>query len=270
MNKHSGFTLVELLVSLGLLGVILTTLFQTMGSTTQLANTTNSSNDLIREGQIAQQVLNARFKEACYVYPANKSIQLAASGYTTKNGIGSPVGSNWVINTHPMVAMILPPSADIPATLTVNNYRFVAYYAIPRSQYVAASPAGAANVINPGPDVLNDSVVWMLMEYRQNINVLAAGFGLVTTCAAVAANTSTVLTGGNAELLTDFITPVTTSTQLFNVGPERPDGSASFVEYNLRLQKTTRGNGTTNTITVGGGASGTTLTAKVYPVNLGL
>ena len=270
MNKRSGFTLVELLVSLALLGVILTTLFQTMGSTTQLANTTNSSNDLIREGQIAQQVLNARFKEACFVYPATRIIQLATSGYTARNGIALPVGFNWVINTHPMVAMILPPSADIPASPTVNNYRFVAYYAIPRRQYVAPSPAGAANVINPGRDALNDDTVWMLMEYRRNINVLATGFGPVTTCAAISANTSVVLTGGNAELLTDYIAPVTTSTDLFRVGPVRPDGSASFVEYNLRLQKTTRGNGTTNTITVGGGLSGTNLTAKVYPVNLGL
>ena len=270
MKQSSGFTLVELLVSLGLLGVILTTLFQTMGSTTQLANTTNSSNDLIREGQIAQQVLNARTKEACFVYPATRSIQLATVGYTTRNGTASPAGYNWVINTHPMIAMILPPSADIPATATVNNYRFVAYYAIPRSQYVALSPAGAAAVINPGQDVLNDGTVWMLMEYRRNINVLAAGFGPVTTCAAVAANTAVDLTGGNAELLTDYIAPVTISTDLFSVGPVRPDGSASFVEYNLRLQKTTRGNGTTNTISVGGGASGTNLTAKVYPVNLGL
>lgn len=256
MKTTRGFTLVEVLISLGILGIIITVLFQTIGSTTGLSNTTNSSNDLIREGQIAQQLLNARFKEACYVYPPSNTLTLAASGFTTQNG----AGNTWTVNTHPIVAVILPPEPSD------TRYRFLAYYAIPRSQYVNS----AATSSNPGADVNNDSSVWMLMEYRRLINVSNSVTFPSRFCADLASNSNFVITGGNAQLLTDYISPVATSTELFSVGGTTTNGSAAFVEYNLRLQKTTRGDGVNNTVSVGGGASGTTLTAKVYPVNLGL
>lgn len=256
MKTTRGFTLVEVLISLGILGIIITVLFQTIGSTTGLSNTTNSSNDLIREGQIAQQLLNARFKEACYVYPPSNTLTLAASGFTTQNG----AGNTWTVNTHPIVAVILPPEPSD------TRYRFLAYYAIPRSQYVNS----AATSSNPGADVNNDSSVWMLMEYRRLINVSNSVTFPSRFCADLASNSNFVITGGNAQLLTDYISPVATSTELFSVGGTTTNGSAAFVEYNLRLQKTTRGDGDNNTVSVGGGASGTTLTAKVYPVNLGL
>ena len=259
MKKTKGFTLIELLISLGLLGGIILALFQTMGSTTQVSNSTNASNDLIREGQIAQQLLSAQFKEACYVYPAGANITMASSGYTTKNG-----GAwNWTVNTHPIVALILPPASS---DATGKFYRFFAYYAIPRSQYVSGSTPDIS--INPGPDVMNDTTTWMLMEYRKPIDTSnTTNFPVPFNCAQLAANSNFTITGagGSAALLTDYITPVTTSTELFSVGGTAPIGGAEFIEYNLRLSRTTREG---NTVTVGGGASGTTMTAKVYPVNL--
>lgn len=256
--RIAGLTLIEILVSLSLLGVIMAALFQTMGSTVALSNTTTSSNDLIREGQIAQQVLNARFKEACYVYPTGETIKMTSIGFTTKNGIGW----DWVVNTDPIVAFILPPE---PGVANLNQYRFQAYYAIPRSQYVNE----ASNNANPGKDAVNDSSVWMLMEYRKVVDISGAAYNTGRKCAQLAVNSTfkTDLQSASGRLLTDYITPVTTSTSLMSVGGTAAGGGAAFIEYNLRLQQTTRAG---NIISVGGGSSGTNLTAKVYPVNLGL
>lgn len=257
MKNAKGFTLIELLISLGLLGGIIVALFQTMGNTTQVSNSTNSSNDLIREGQIGQQLLSAQFKEACYVYPAAATVTMGSSGYTTRNG----AGYTWTVNTHPIVALILPPaSSDASGKI----YRFFAYYAIPRSQYVSGSTPDTST--NPGPDVTNDSTTWMLMEYGKTIDTSnTTNFPTPFNCAQLSANSNFTILGGNAALLTDYITPVTTSTDLFSVGGTAPIGGAAFINYNLRLSRTTREG---NTVTVGGGSSGTTMTAKVYPVNL--
>ena len=264
MSNQRGFTLIEVLVSLSILGVIITALFQTIGSTTALSNSTNSSNDLIREGQIAQQVLNARIKEACYIYPTDNTITLATSGLTTKNAFSAPPSYDWKINTHPMIAMILPPDS---ADLTLTNYRFFAYYAIPRSQYISQYTAGVASAANPGADSINDSTVWMLMEYRNPIDVSSDIDFPSKRCADLAGNSKFVYKGLAGNILTDYILPVSPSTGFLSVGGTGPAGGASYIEYNLRFQQTTRAG---NVISVGGGASGTTLSAKVYPANLGL
>lgn len=267
LSNHRGFTLIEVLVSLSILGVIITVLFQTIGSTTAISNSTNSSNDLIREGQIAQQVLNARIKEACYIYKAGDIITLAASGLTTKNDFSAPKGYDWKINTHPMIAMILPPAPNDSDDVNQVKWRFFAYYAIPRSQYISQYTTGVANAANPGADSMNDTSVWMLMEYRRGIDVSSATDFPSKKCADLATNSKFAYKSLAGNILTDYILPVSTSTDFLAVGGTASGGGALYVKYNLRFQQTTRAG---NVISVGGGSSGTTLTAKVYPVNLGL
>jgi prepilin-type N-terminal cleavage/methylation domain-containing protein len=249
MSKSSGFTLLEVLISLGLLGLLTVYLFQSIGSTTQVSAAANSANDLIREGQIAQQVMVSRIKEACHVYPTATTFSMG-SDFTTRNAANTP-DDEWRVGTDPVIAMILPPAGG-------GGYRFFAYYAIPRSQYVAS----AAPDINPGGDALNDATVWMLMEYRRTIPTMPDG----TLCSAMPTQTGYDIDGDTGRLLVDYLSP-DGAMELFNVGATRTDGSAALVGYNLRLQRENRGGSLTQ---VGGGASGTNLSGNVYPVNLGL
>jgi prepilin-type N-terminal cleavage/methylation domain-containing protein len=255
--KIKGFTLVELLISLALLGIVMVTLFQTMGGTIQASNSTNASNDLLREGQIAQQILTARFREACYVFPAGATLSLAASGYSTKNAFGSP-DTDWNINTHPIVAMVLPPDPNDPTP----EFRFIAYYAIPRSQYTVPSPLGAAPSNNPGQDAANDSTTWMIMEYRKNL-----GFPPGTTTPCSAMPTSINIKGQSGKLLLDYVQIASPITSLFSVGGTGPDGGAAWIQYDLRLQKDTRSG---NIVRVGGTGTNSNLSGRVFPINLGL
>jgi prepilin-type N-terminal cleavage/methylation domain-containing protein len=255
MKKRSaGFTLVELLLALALLTIITLALFQTLGGSVQGANSINASNDLLREGQIAQQVISARLKEACYIYPAGADLTLAASGYSTRNAFGSP-DTEWTVNTHPFVAMILPPDA----TAGTGQYRFFAYYAMPRSQYVN----NAASTINPGRDVRNDNTTWVLMEYSRNITVTGS-----PTCEVIRQTLN--VAGGNAFLLVDYVSPASPITGLFTVDTAATDNNgdpgAAWVEYNLQLQRTTV-NG--DVIRVGANAGSSNLRGRIYPQNRG-
>ncbi len=234
-------------------------LFQSLGSTIQVSNSGNASNELVREGQIAQQLLAGHFKEACYVFPGGTTLSLAASGYSTSNAFGSP-NTDWIINTHPMVAMILPP--DLKDSETTTSFRFVAYYVMPRSQYTTNSSAS----VNPGKDSANDSTTWVLLEYRRGLpftEASAAASG--TACNSMATSANIKL--GKTNLLLDYVQIANPITSLFTVGGAGVGGGAAWIQYDLRLQKDTR---TGNIIRVGGAGANSNLSGKVYPINLGL
>ena len=262
LKSTRGFTLVELLLSLGLLGIITVALLQTFGNTVQASNSVTATNDLLREGQIAQQIVNARLREACYLYPDGTTVTPSTGGATTKNwfaGAGSP---SWTVNTHPIVAMLVP-GDPIPLTgpATQRNYTFFAYFPMPRVNFVTA--VTGAN--NPGGDTLNDNSTWVLLEARQAIVApIATSCQAVATGNNAAANmtadaSSVSFTGLQGRLLVDYLRPVTTYSDLFSVG-------AGFVDYNLQFQRTTLGGGTAR---VGGGGA-SNLSGRVYSQNLGL
>jgi prepilin-type N-terminal cleavage/methylation domain-containing protein len=274
--RTRGFTLLELLISMALLGMISAALFSTLGNTVQVTNAVNASNDLLREGQMAQQVLSSAFKEACYVFPANRVLKLSnGSGYSRRNSFVSPIKSEWTINTHPIVGIILPPRAtpdlnnltpdvDVASSDAVqaadNNYLFVAYYAIQRTQYTQ----NASDSINPGRDSRNDDSTWVLMEYRKRLAPL--NLGRPTQCSDFG-GTQINLTGGHANLLLDYIAPVSPSTSFFKaIGGNTNQGAVS-ISYALQLKRVLP-DGTV--ARVGDGTNGTNLSGNVYPFNLGL
>jgi prepilin-type N-terminal cleavage/methylation domain-containing protein len=255
MRARAGFSLIELLVALGILGILCIMILQSVASSAQLSGSVNTSNELLREGQITVQLLSHRLKEACYVHPSGTRITLTSTGFTATNAFNSANPSQWVIGTHPMVAMLLPPKPDETA------YRFFAYYAIPRHQYVTQT-TGASN---PGRDALNDTSVWMLMEYRANIPLVPAE----TPCADIPTlqTYADSILGRAGNLVLDYLAPSAPGTQLFNIGPTRTlDESAQWIEYNVRMQRQT-GNGN---LVVIGDPNGAKLKERVYPHNLGL
>jgi prepilin-type N-terminal cleavage/methylation domain-containing protein len=250
-SRNNGFTLIEALVTLAILGVLLVALFQTISGTAQVSTSANSGNELLREGQIAQQILSARFKEACYVYPSGETITMG-SGSTTENTLGTAT-NDWIVNTDPIVAMILPPNArdidDNPGAF----YRFFAYYAVKRSSFLAMGTVNSSD--KPSADVNNDNSVWVIMEYRKNLTAYPASG--TTKCAAM--NGATI-TGSSGRMLVDYVSPVSPINSLFVVG-------ANTVTYNLQLQRQTQQG---NLIRVGQDTASSNLRGVIYPENLGL
>jgi type II secretory pathway pseudopilin PulG len=271
-NHYSGFTLLEVLVSLGLLGSIVVLLFNFLGSTTQSSNTINASNELLREGQIAQQLIAARLKEACYIYPSGSTITMGSSGFTTVNEFGGTPGTGyaWTVNTHPIIAMILPPNLTDPTdgVTTGNYFRFYAYYPVSRSRYFQM---GFAESEKPNPDTFNDKSVWMLMEYRKNLTEFSEGTS--SKCASMPATVD--ITGRSGRLLVDYISRANPINSLFTAGPTETSGTlnlgASYVDYSLQLE---RANSDGKTVVRVGQDSGSTgsgnLQGRIYPQNFGL
>lgn len=179
MRKTQGFTLVELLIGLFLMGLILVFVGSLINSSAQDTNRITSNADVIKDGQIAQQLIAGRLSEAIYVWlpgsPAN--INMTGTGVTTVNTVGG-TGQQWRVNTDPFVAMVLPPrsptydaaginitnctSLDPSAGTSAGCYRFFAYYPMLRSALTSSS---LAQTEKPKADPANNNQ-WVLMEYR--------------------------------------------------------------------------------------------------------
>lgn len=170
MKNTQGFTLIELLIGLFLMGLILVFIGSLINSSAQDTGRITSNADVIKDGQIAQQLITGRLSEAIYVWPGTASPFLLSTSVTTKNTVGTP-GQQWRVNTDPFVAMVLPPTGtanydsmgaitNCTATVTDGCYRFFAYFPMLRSNLYGLSPAE-----RPKADSANDNQ-WVLMEYR--------------------------------------------------------------------------------------------------------
>ncbi|MFC6592119.1 PilW family protein [Deinococcus lacus] len=107
MNKNTnGFTLVELLVAMLVMGILLTLIARFFTSGSGTAMQANGRADMQQEVLNAQQLMAAQVKEAWYIYPANTAINLTTTPLT-RNPINN--SNTWTVGTHPMLAVILPP-----------------------------------------------------------------------------------------------------------------------------------------------------------------
>jgi prepilin-type N-terminal cleavage/methylation domain-containing protein len=265
MRYKSGFTLLEILVALGILGVLSVIFLQVFSNTLSTTTNINSRNTLINEGQLAMRVISSRLQEACYVYPQGSSITMTSSGWTTQKTVGGS-GYTWVVGTDPIVAMLLPPEAGS------NQYRFFAYFAMTRTAYQNNASANEQLEV----DNLNTNAL-VLMEYRANID---SSLSLTTnqTCQVLASNladgTNTSdpsvtptnlplqpLTGSRRGIvLVDYIQP---GTPVFTVPTTTGGASAPSVSISLSFRKQVQG----RTLLVNG-ASASGLSVTVFPRNI--
>lgn len=212
----AGFTLLEMLVVLGLLGIVLTALTNYFIQTARTSVQSSARAEMQQDSLNAQQLVTARLREAWYVYPAGMSFTLNAADATTQNPITG--GSSWTTGQHPILAMILPPTERTLncATSSDGCYRFYAYYPVRRSVWLGAVTTTPWK--DPGADSVNGDV-WVLAEYRA---FMPASFNPAPNTFPPAAPPA-VPGGASGNILTDYLAPsvvtapYTTSTNAYTM-----------------------------------------------------
>lgn len=259
---QTGFTLVELLVGMAILGVVLTALLNYFAQGTRISTQSSSRAELQQELLNAQQLIAGKLKEAWYVYPPLAS-STASWQLTTTNLTKNPVSGNntWktatsVTPNQPLLAMILPPVSGTTA------YRFIAYYPVKRSDWLAG--IGTDSWRNPGADDANADT-WMLAEYRAT---------MPSTFSAATYPPSTppaMPTGSQANILSDYIAPTiattgfTTSANSYTMFTYALDSAGTVQGVTLNLATTRKTGGITLRLPNATDEYGIT----VYPTNLG-
>ena len=171
-RSNRGFTLVEMLVSIAILGILMLAFTQIFGGSLRASGQINGRNELISEGQIAQQLIASRLQSAYFVYPAGTVLQFTTSGDLARNTVRSGAGYTWTVNTDPIVALIVPPrdTGTCPSSAGAGTmdacFTFYAYYPVLRG--VLTNPLSPNNASAPNSDSQNDSA-WILMEYKANL-----------------------------------------------------------------------------------------------------
>ena len=265
MKKPQGFTLIEMLVGMAIFGILMLAFTQIFGGSLKASSQINSRNELVSEGQIAQQLIASRLQSAYYLYSG--TLQLTDSA-TTKNTVRSGAGQNWIVGTDPFIAVLVPPeenntclpSNEEPCTCKVgrdgNCFTFYAYYPMLRSSLISAAPASAP------PTDPNNANVWVLMEYRANLydNVIRNGNQLRSPPLPGTAFGTAYFGGGRSgKMLIDYVQPLGATApynKMFTI-----DTTNKFVDFNLRLQQNRMGK------TLTAPASANPLTTRVYPRN---
>ena len=230
----TGFTLLEMLIGLAILGIIMIAFFRIVGSTIDSSNELGQRNDLIQDGQVAQQIITSKIQEACYIYPDGQVISLG-SGYTRQRTVGSGApSSNWTVGTDPILAMLLPPDTrEIGANAGLS--RFVAYYPVLRSTWTTSAAASQ----NPGADSANASN-WILVQLQAFV---PSATWTGTTCSSNATAVAAWITTSSAiqgRMLVDNVQPVdTTSTNYANLFAINA-GAQPSVTFRLKFQRRLR------------------------------
>lgn len=232
-SKTSGLTLVELLIGMLILGVLLAAINNVFSSSLGAASDVQARSELVSDAQIAEQIIAGRLKEAWYVFPPGTTLRMTSSGPTAQNPVTNSY--DWTVNTHPIVAMILPPrSTALPCSSgNLYCYAFYAYYPVKRSG-VAGTGAEKLNA-----DSANDTSAWVMMEY----------LGYYSSSGAPSTLATAIPTGNSGNVLSDYVQPTTATTPNYSmfqyetalVPPSTTATYVSAVTINLRVARQARG-----------------------------
>lgn len=284
-RHEQGMSLLELLVSLALIGIVLAAVLSVVLQSNRASMRIQAQSELTSETQIAQNYMVSKIRKAVYIFPVSSStsfFQINAGGYSTLNpvaraGVSGTGNHNWRLATgtlaaDPFVAFVLPPAAggrvganacrnsSTDQAKELNCYAFYAYYAVPRS--LISNGNGSDIPIGPNkltPDPINDNNVWVLMEYRAYYT--ASGYSTSTNPSSGAAANDGIPGGSSGRIVLDYVQPTTeiNADKLFISSP----ATAKVITVNLA---TTRRVGK-DTVSVP--ATGR-LSVNVYPRNIGM
>ena len=269
-RDYDGFTLLELLVSMAILGILMLAFTQIFGGSLKASSEINARNELLSEGQVAQQLIASRLQNAYYLYTG--TLQLTAGGATTKNTVRSGAGQNWTVGTDPFVAMLLPPTATgiCQTGQTQFCFTFYAYYPMLRGELIK-------NVSAAPPADPNNETVWVLMEYRANIidNVDRTSNQLKDPPLPGTTYGNAYYGGRSGQLLVDYVQPTTGNPTYTMFGVCKPSlsfappcptrttsSSPSQVDFDLRFLKNQ------GSKAISAPSSTAPLSTHIYPRNL--
>lgn len=222
MNARArGLTLVELLVAVALGLLVLAVASNLLISSSRTASDVQARNELLQEGQIAQNYLAAQLREAAHVFLPGTVLDLGGPGW----GLGQ---TSWTVGdpAQPAVALVRPPrvlGANCPAA-PEQCYQFLAYLAVPRQSWVEA----ASGPDDPGADPRNADR-WVLVEVRR---LYAAG----PPAASLGGGAYTPPPGDGGRLLLDYVRPAEAPPLFVVNGSAQAPGQLS-VDINLALSR---------------------------------
>jgi prepilin-type N-terminal cleavage/methylation domain-containing protein len=168
MSKQSGFTLLEVLLSMAILGVILMVVSQGIGSGNTTLGLAVSKSDLLEETRNAGQIMTDEIAKASYIYPPGTTLNLGTDYSVRQPGASVAVGGTaWKtgVAATPMMAMILPPGSFGTCSSTDTQFcsTFVAYYPVLRSEVEQNLKVNSVRVLQVTSWT---SSLWTLYEYR--------------------------------------------------------------------------------------------------------
>lgn len=238
MRTSRGLSLIEVLVSIAVLGVVMAAVIQIFTSTMRVSADVNAQNTILHEGQIALQLVTARLNEALYIVPSGTPLALSTTNNDiTANTLGTAVSQSWTVGTDPLLALVLPPEdgdAGVVCASTAPTTacpRFFAYYPIKRSAYLNSSLPSA---LKPDPSAGNDASTWMLMEYR---GTFTSPLPAQMTESDFTSHFSQVQ-NETAQLVVDYVQPQTTAPAYTLFSSDVADRSVTF---RLRMLQAVRG-----------------------------
>ncbi|ROS00334.1 prepilin-type N-terminal cleavage/methylation domain-containing protein [Sinobacterium caligoides] len=126
IHKQGGFTLIELMVTMALSGVVLLAASQVMVGSNRMANTTDNSNRVQENGRFASAILTRQLRMAGFRDPKNGYI--AGMFDIGSNCAGSSCTSDGGIAGSDAIAMMIDPSNDVDCAgndLTGNKKKIV-------------------------------------------------------------------------------------------------------------------------------------------------
>jgi prepilin-type N-terminal cleavage/methylation domain-containing protein len=204
-RRVRGFTVFEMLISMALLGIVLTLVFNYFASANTATSTIVNQAELQDELRTAAEIIGDEVQRAYYVFPpcgtypgdgsavtfgacdsfANgttaslKKLNVTWGGFkivSSGTRFQKPSGDyQWAVgsSSDPILAMISPPR---DTTITCTNatgadksgcFAFIAYFPVKRSGVTSASVNEPLDFVNDDPDNKDG---WVLMEYRRNFD----------------------------------------------------------------------------------------------------
>lgn len=277
LPRAQGFTLLELLVALGLIGIVMTAVLTLNIRTGSATSALQARADLTSETQIAQNYIAAKLRSAAYIYPYESTagtvfIQMTSSGYSAYNPNAAPnvravfngTGNyNWRYGNgdanDPIIAFIMPPTGSVnnPAapdyiqpgtnacatasasTKSQKCYAFYAYYAVPRSLLVVGGGSGAGTVPTGANQLAADTLNDNAVWALMEYRAYFSSTGYSTA-------RSNIPMSGTGRLVLDYVKPTTqTGLDKLFVGGVSTNVTAPITSVTVNLATTRRVGGQT-------------------------